>query len=392
MKYRPLGKTGLDVSVISLGTEYLVKATQQTVTEVVHAAVDQGINYFDVLFANPEYRDHFGQAFQGLRERIIITGHLPVTDSVEQCRASFLDHLARLRVDWVDIIFVSCCDGETRYQQTMQPGGHYDLAAEFVRQGKARHIAFSSHTVPVALQAVRSGKFDVLMFPINPAFDRLPGETGTDDLGNLWEKAYFVKPEEKAQQTASDHADGDRAVGDLAVGDRRQLYLECASRGVGLVAMKPFAAGWLFRPDLDTGFRPANLLHYALSQPGVSCVVPGAANLDQLNEDLAYLTATADETDYSAALAKSRWNSQGACMYCSHCQPCTAGIDIAEVNRLLDQAANGSSETARQAYQQLTVKASACQECADCMQRCPFGIDVINRMQHAVALFEVQAV
>lgn len=373
MEYRALGKTGLAVSAVSLGTEYLVKATQETVTAVVHGAIELGINYFDVLFANPDYRDHFGQAFAGLREKIIITGHLPVTDPAAACRQSFEDHLARLNIEAVDLVFVSCCDGEERYRQAMGPGGHYELAVELARQGKARHIAFSSHTVPVAMDAVRSGKFAVLMFPINPAFDTLPGEMGTDDLGKLWDGAYERQPD-PAQN------------GMLPT--RKQLYHECASRNIGLVAMKPFAAGWLFSPDLDTGFTPINLLHYALSQPGVSCVVPGAANLEQLKEDARYFSAAELEKDYSVALARSRWNYMGTCMYCNHCQPCTAGIDISEVNKLLHLAKGGHVEVARQLYAQLSVKASSCQECGKCMERCPFGVGVIEQMKAAVAVLE----
>jgi uncharacterized protein len=376
VEYRKLGKTGLDVSVISLGTEFLVKAAQETVTAVVNSAVEHGVNYFDVLFADPDYRDHFGVAFQGLREKIIISGHLPVNDSVAQCRQSFLDHLTRLRIDAVDIIFVSCCDGEENYRRAMQPGGHYELALEFISQGKARYIGFSSHTVVVALQAVCSGNYDLLMFPINPAFDTLPGETGADNLGNLWEKAYFRKPE--------DQSDG-------IIPERKQLYHECARRDIGLLAMKPFAAGWLFRPDLKTGFDPINLIHYALSQPGVSCVVPGVANVDQLMQNFGYLTATGAQKDFSAAIASSRWNYQGTCMYCNHCQPCRAGIDISEINQLINLAASSNMEEVQKAYRHLKVKASACQECGDCMQRCPFGVSVIERMRQAVAMFEAAA-
>jgi len=373
MEYRTLGKTGLAVSAVSLGTEYLVKATQETVTEMVRGAVERGINYFDVLFAEPDYRDHFGQAFTGLRDQIVITGHLPTTDPVDACRESFEDHLARLKIEAVDLVFVSNCDGEVRYRQAMEPGGHYELAAELVRQGKARHIAFSSHTVPVAMDAVRSGKFAVLMFPINPAFDTLPGETGTDALGKLWDGAYQHQPD-PAQ--------------DGVLPERKALYYECASRGVGLIAMKPFAAGWLFSPDLNTGFTPVSLLHYSLSQPGVSCVVAGAANLDQLDADVKYFSASDAEKDYSQALARSRWNYMGTCMYCNHCQPCTAGIDISEVNKLLHLAHGGHLEEARQAYTGLAVKASACQACGECMDRCPFDVAIMAHMQEAAALFE----
>ena len=54
MIYRKLGKTGLDVGVIGLGTEYLNKKPRETVVSVVHEAIDKGVNYFDVVFAFPE--------------------------------------------------------------------------------------------------------------------------------------------------------------------------------------------------------------------------------------------------------------------------------------------------------------------------------------------------
>lgn len=373
MQYRPLGKTSLMVSAVGLGTEYLLKASQEVITRIIHSAVDAGINFFDTLLADPHYRDHLSQAFKGLRERVIITGHLPVNDPVQDCRRSFEDHLALLRVDSVDLVFVSCCDGEERYQQALTPGGHFELAASLVQQGKARHIAFSSHTAPVALAAVQSGLFDVLMFPVNPAFDCLPGQTGTDDLGKLWDAAYDALPD-------TSH------FGLLP--ERKLVYHECLSRGVGLIAMKPFAAGWLFSPKLETGFTPVNLLHYALSQPGVSCVAPGAASLDQLRDDLRYFSASDQEKDYSVALSRSRWNYLGTCMYCNHCQPCSAAIDISEVNRLLHLAQSGRLEAARLAYTHLNPKASACQECGECMRRCPFEVEVIEHMQAATSLFE----
>jgi uncharacterized protein len=374
MKYRKLGRTGLDVSAIGLGTEYLVKASQETVTAVVHAAVDGGINYFDVLFAEPDYRDHFGQAFKGLRDKVVITGHLPTTEDVEQCRQSFLDHLARLQIDAVDVVFVSNCDGDERYWRAMHAGGHYELAADFVRQGRARCIGFSCHTVPVAMHAVCSGRFDVLMFPINPAFDTLPGEIGADDLGNLWDGAWQHKPD---------------GLLDGLIPARRQLYLECADRGIGLVAMKPFAAGWLFRPDLDTGFTPLNLIHYALAQPGVTCVIPGAAGVEQVEHDLGYFNASDEQRDYSAALARSRWNYHGTCMYCNHCLPCPAGLDVSEINKLLNLASSGGDlRKLREVYRQLDARASQCLECGDCEERCPFGVEVMAKMKQAAELFE----
>lgn len=107
-------------------------------------------------------------------------------------------------------------------------------------------------------------------------------------VANLWNTAYDRKPD---------------SLLDGTIPSRKQLYHECASRHIGLVAMKPFAAGWLFKPELNTGFSPLNLIHYALSQPGVTCVIPGVASPEQLAQDLSYFTATDRQKDYSEANA-----------------------------------------------------------------------------------------
>jgi len=115
MKYRKLGKTGLDVSIIGLGTEYLNKKPKKTVVSVVHEAIEEGINYFDLVFAFPEYRDNLGASFKGYRDKIIITGHLGCAETDGQYRLTrdvkenemlFLDLLSRLHTDYVDILMI----------------------------------------------------------------------------------------------------------------------------------------------------------------------------------------------------------------------------------------------------------------------------------------------
>lgn len=76
MKTRKLGKTGLDVGIVGLGTEYLHKRSRETVVSVVREAIERGVNYIDLVFTFPEYLDHLGAALKGQRDRVIITGHL----------------------------------------------------------------------------------------------------------------------------------------------------------------------------------------------------------------------------------------------------------------------------------------------------------------------------
>lgn len=126
------------------------------------------------------------------------------------------------------------------------------------------------------------------MFSINPAFDVLPGYN-KKQLDGLWADAGTVDV-----STVSD--DGP---------SRRDLYRACAQYGVGLVAMKPYAAGWLFKPEWYSGqpLTAIQCLSYALSQPGVSSVIPGVKNLTELRAALHYTEASSQEKDFSNALA-----------------------------------------------------------------------------------------
>ena len=222
---------------------------------------------------------------------------------------------------------------------------------------------------PVSLQAVQSGLIDVLMFSINPAFDRMPGYLPGLEL---LLKAALPEPEVEA-------ANGPDA--------RKALYHTCRSRGMGIVVMKAYGAGYLLNPAQPHPLTPVQCLQYALDQPGVATVVPGMKNAEELRAALHLLDASPEEKDYSAVLAGSQWNFAGECMYCNHCLPCPAGIDVAETSRLIDAARQEITPALREAYRQLAADASACLACGDCMERCPFQVDVVAKMRGGAAAF-----
>lgn len=392
MKYRALGKTGLQVSEISIGTEYLVKASKEQIKEVVTSAVAAGCNYFDILMEDPNYLDGFGEALKGFRDKVILTSHFSTLDNLEKCKAKFQDFINRVGCGYVDILFISCCDREAIYDAVTDPegklvdeisirtlgqdfnlknhGGHLKYARELQVQGLVKHFGFSTHVLPLAEKAVSDGYFDVLMFPINPVFDTLPGKAGAEDLGELWELSSNR---------------GNAAVSE----ERKALQRLCMHTQTGLIAMKPFAAGWLFNPDLNAGITTVKLLSYILSQSGVSTIVPGVANLEQLQDCLHYYDVKEEEKDFSEMISKLKWNPKDCCMYCSHCQPCTANIDIAQVNKLYDSALKyGLNPALQKEYELLTAKPDSCISCGDCVKRCPFGIDARERMEKSAALFK----
>ena len=154
--------------------------------------------------------------------------------------------------------------------------------------------------------------------------------------------------------------------------------------------MKTYAAGWMFRPDNPSGIvlSPVQCLQYALSQPGVAVVLPGCKTPEQMREALAWLNASDADKDYSIIMGETNWALKGTCMYCNHCLPCPAGIDIAAVTRLFDSARKETvTPTLAAAYGRLSAVASDCVQCGACEERCPFNVAVQANMEEAAALF-----
>jgi hypothetical protein len=88
MNHRPLGRTGFSVGEIGLGTAYLIDKSREHVLSVIHPAVDRGINYFDLFFAQPELRDSMGAAFAGCRDKVFLAAHLGAAHmGASTCRA-----------------------------------------------------------------------------------------------------------------------------------------------------------------------------------------------------------------------------------------------------------------------------------------------------------------
>ncbi len=371
MEYRRLGRTGLEVSAVSLGTEYLIDISRGNVVSVIHEAVDRGVNYFDLFFAQPKFRDNMGAAFAGRRDKVLLTVHLGSTDrsgQYEKTRDSrlaeefFEDALRRYRTDHFDVVYLHNSDSAEDFEALTADGGLLDIAKRLTRDGKARFVGLSSHTIPTATRAVESGEVDVVMFPINIAGNAVPG--------------------------------------------KRDFLAKCARRDVGLVAMKPYAGGKLLTAhrkvtlenwssgggDIEVektvSLTPVQCLAYVLAQTGISTVVPGCKDLAELDAALSYLSAADDEKDYSAALAGFQKYVEGECVYCNHCLPCPSKVDIGATIRLFEMSGGVLSAKMKALYNKLPAKASECVECGECSSRCPFGVDVVGKIRAAAEVFE----
>lgn len=382
MIYRKLGKTGLEVSAIGLGCEYVWFAPEERVTELVQEALKNGINYIDLFVGTPSTREYFGNALKGKRDQVYLAGHLGAVDKDGQymktrdeklCKEFLAQFYEKLQTDYIDVLYLHNCDTQADLDEIMN-GWMYAYAKELKDNGKARFIGFSSHNTKIAMEAVRTGKIDVLMFPVNPLFNMLPQDSA--DARMKGREVQIMSEEEKA-----------------AYPTKQELYDLCEQMGVGIIAMKPFAGGNILKSHEDGRLKglldltPVQAISYILSIPQVACPVPGFACVEELNQALAYLTATEEEKDFSEIYDSLVGKFQNQCMYCNHCQPCPNNIDIAEVTKLADMAEKEMTDDLRTRYVAMPGNAQDCIQCGACSKRCPFGIDAAANMRRAKEIF-----
>ena len=101
---------------------------------------------------------------------------------------------------------------------------------------------------------------------------------------------------------------------------------------------------------------------------------------------LGFLDAPAEARDYSVIGTFTPADAAGACVYCNHCQPCPAGLNVGLINKYYDLAVAGDS-MAVEHYKKLDKKASDCISCGHCDQRCPFHVAQANRMKEISGYF-----
>ena len=104
MEFRQLGRTGLDVSAIGLGTEHLERQ-RETMDSVLGTAVDAGLNYVDLLHIAPDYWDEFGPVLRPYREKLVLAAHWGSGPHYEMgyCRRCFENILACVGNDYAEV-------------------------------------------------------------------------------------------------------------------------------------------------------------------------------------------------------------------------------------------------------------------------------------------------
>jgi len=331
----PLGSTGLQVSRIGFGGIPIQRLSEKEAIAVIRRSLDLGVNFIDTANAYATSEERIGKAISGRREGLIIA-----TKSMARDRATAQAHLElslrRLDIEVIDLWQLHNVSSPEAYEQVMSKDGALLAGLQAKREGKARHIGFTSHSLDMARRAVREDLFATIQFPFNfitsePADELLP------------------------------------------------LVLE---RSMGFIAMKPFGGGLL---------GPANLaIKYLLQFEGV-VPDPGIERVAEI-EEIAQIVAgdwqLSDAELQEMARIRSELGSR-FCRRCGYCEPCPEGVRISVVlhtrgfwRRFRPQAftsgwASGLIETGR-----------SCIECGECETKCPFGLPIREMLRENMEFYD----
>lgn len=250
LKQVALGKTGLHVSPLALGTGTVgynkssnqTRLGMDTFVRLVHQAYDQGVQFFDMADG---YGSHpfVSEALKSLpREKVTLLSkiwtHDPGSDQIEPV-AKLLDRFRQeVRTDYLDVVLMHCL----MKGDWMETRKHYmDGLARAKQDGLVKAVGVSCHNWEALVAAADSPWVDVIMARINPFGSKMDGT-----------------PE---------------AV--------KGVLAQAIRNGKGVIGMKIFGQGdHVSEPEREQS------INYALKEVGVHSITIGFESLDQLDDGI----------------------------------------------------------------------------------------------------------
>jgi aryl-alcohol dehydrogenase-like predicted oxidoreductase len=246
---RPLGKTGLQVSILGVGGYHIGTAeTEETATRIVHEAIDNGVTFFDNAW---EYHQgvseqRMGKALLGRRDKVILMTKVCTHGRDRKVAMRQLEEsLVRLRTDHLDVWQIHEVIYDDDPDRIFAPGGAIEALDDAKKQGKVRFVGFTGHKDPdIHLKMLAHNyPFDTVQMPLNMM-----------DATYARSFAGLVLP-------------------------------ELVKRGIAVLGMKSLCGSG--EPVKNGVLTAEEGLRYAMSVPGVAVTVSGMESLEVLHQNLA---------------------------------------------------------------------------------------------------------
>ena len=273
MEYRTLGKTGLTISRMGFGGIPIQRIDAEGTKALMHKLVEAGVNYIDTARGYTVSEQYLGCALEGIRDKFVLATK-SMARTREAMAADVETSLTNLKTDYIDLYQVHNPTLD-QLEAVCAPGGALEALNEAKAAGKIGHIGVTAHSVEVFRRALELDWVETIMFPYNIV------ETQGEDL-----------------------------------------IAECTRKNVGFIDMKPLAGGAIEAATLALRFICAN--------PNVSVVIPGMAEISELEQNLTAVNNTAPLSDAEIQKMETMRRELGThfCRRCNYCAPCTEGLNI----------------------------------------------------------------
>ena len=272
------GKTELMVSKVAFGGIPIQRLSTAEAVKVVAGAITLGINFIDTANAYTNSEERIGLAIKAVpRDSIVLA-----SKSLARDKKTFLAHLdlslQRLGTDYIDIYQHHGVSSADSYKTIMAEGGAFEGMMEAVRAGKVRFPAFSSHSVPLAMEIMKTEQFAAVQLPFN-------------------------------------YVDVEAANEAIALAKALDM---------GFIAMKPFGGGLLHDAKLS--------MKYLAQFDGI-VPDPGIEKLSELKEIISIVESGEGLSAQDEARIEEIKREMGDrwCHRCDYCQPCPQKISISGV-------------------------------------------------------------
>ncbi|MBM2825275.1 MAG: Aldo/keto reductase [Dehalococcoidales bacterium] len=330
-----LGKTNMMVSRVGLGSIPIQRLTTTEAVAVVRRCLELGITFIDTANGYTTSEGRVGQAIAGRRDGLFIAtkSHSRTRDGIER---HLNQSLKLLGVEYIDLYQFHGVSDTRDLDMVLDANGPMAILEEAKKRGVIRHIGISSHQIDVAKKAIKSDRFETIMFGFN-----------------------FMTQE---------------------VAD--ELLPLAREHDVGFIAMKPFGGGMIDNIPVA--------VKYLLQFPDV-LMIPGIEKIAEIEEIVQLLNGThqlskAEEQTMQRIRAEL---GTSFCHRCEYCQPCNQAIPISRVitsrsfARRLPTERLFSGEMAEG-----IAKAADCIECGECETRCPYHLPIRDMLAEHVNWYQ----
>lgn len=296
MNYRKLGKTGFEISEISLGTwqvggRWGEPFNHDNADRILNTAVDSGINFIDTadVYGDGESEKAVGRLIRSRKEKIFVATKCgrklsPHTNEAYQpaiLRKFVEDSLKNMNLETIDLIQLHCPPTEAYYRPEI-----FELFDDLKREGKIQHLGVSVEKVEEALKAIEYSNVTTIQIIFN-IFRQRPAELFFREASKKDVGIIVRVPLASGLLTGKFTRNSTFTKGDHRFFNRRGMLFDKGETFSGI----DYNTGLDAVDDLKMLFPGyENLapvaLRWILMFREVSCIIPGASSSDQVLSNL----------------------------------------------------------------------------------------------------------